>query len=402
MELESRIHDDASEEDKTIFTGLTDLLKIKNPLSGTDIDVVSMEVIHTGIAGSTDTAAISGGISKETAAPIDLQSVYTYTYEDNSPRERWYTFKTSSNPSEYFFCVNRHSSSGSMDYIIYDTDHKQIVYDSVSYDENYALGFTLQPDTVYWIYVDNFLQCDYTFSMKEYLRDGGLTRTEALPIDLDTRYDKVIEIPQLPDWYSITTTANQSVYRFALDKNVSESVISYDLYLTLYDADGIMIREISSSNNNIGFMDIILSPETQYYIRINGLNYETSIGDYAFKVSERICDAGTSSETASELKIGSRHTGQINSTLSDWYKYEITETGTYTLAVHNIDTGEKISCNLYKNEVSSSITSFSADNEESRSATFSAAAGDTVYLQIFSEKYAANRTYIFEINMEEG
>jgi len=62
------------------------------------------------------------------------------------------------------------------DMLIYDTDHKQIVNDSVSYDENYALGFILQPDTVYWIYVDNFLQCDYTFSMKEYLRDGGLTR----------------------------------------------------------------------------------------------------------------------------------------------------------------------------------------------------------------------------------
>ncbi|MBQ3614924.1 MAG: hypothetical protein II993_02860, partial [Anaerotignum sp.] len=102
------------------------------------------------------------------------------------------------------------------------------------------------------------------------------------------------------------------------------------------------------------------------------------------------------------LEYGERHTGQINSTLADWYQIEIPAAGKYVLKFHNIDTGFDVECIGYLNSESSRYCNLTIPNEDSRSSySFSANQGDILYLKIYSTSYYANGTYIFEILPEE-
>ncbi len=345
----------------------------------------------------TAPAITCGGISKDTAVSINLEETYTIS-ETNSSQEEWYKFKTSSNASIYYFTASNYNFRGYTYYIIYNRDHTEIMHDSIFNSEN-RHSIILSPETEYWIQVKNNPSCTYIFSITEQPVDGGMTRAEAHPITLNTSYDKKLEIAELPDWYSFTTTENQAVYRFYLNTEISESPIRGFTDLTLYDVDGIKIKECSVSSN-AEFFDILLQPKTKYYIRIGG-NHNVGTGDYRFYVSELICDAGTSRNSALALKYGERHTGQINSTLSDWYQIEIPDTGDHVFKLHNIDTGADVKCQIYLNSSNSYMFSSNASNEDSSSRSFSLKQGDILYLKIFSESFAANGTYIFEILPEE-
>ena len=229
-----------------------------------------------------------------------------------------------------------------------------------------------------------------------------MSRPEAYPIELNTPYDKIIEIPGLPDWYKFVTTDNLAVYRFSIDKKISESVISGNVTLTIYDTDGIKVYEFSHiSSDKTGYLDIYLNPGTEYYLKINGENDQYNIGDYRFSVSEQICDAGITREAALILKYGERHTGQINSTLSDWYQIEIPDTGDYIFKLHNIDTGADVQYLIYLNSSDYHLYSATVSNEDSSSRVLSFNQGDILYLKIFSDSFAANGTYIFEILLRE-
>jgi len=344
-------------------------------------------------------AITCGGISKDTAVSINLEETYTIS-ETNSTKEEWYKFTTSSNASIYYFTASNYNFRESTSYKIYNYDHTEILYGSIQNSEkkHYII---LPPETEYWIQVKNNPSCTYIFSITEQPVDGGMTRAEAHPIVLNTSYDKKIEIAGLPDWYSFTTTENQAVYRFYLDTEISESPINGFTDLTLYDIDGIKIKECSV-NSNSAIFDILLEPKTDYFIRILGDDYYTHTGDYRFFVSELICDAGTDIESATVLEYGERHTGQINSTLADWYQIEIPAAGKYVLKFHNIDTGVDVECRGYLNSESSRYCNLTIPNEDSRSSySFSANQGDILYLKIYSTSYYANGTYIFEILPEE-
>ena len=347
----------------------------------------------------TSPAAVFGGASQEEASPINLEVTYTFDGSNGNQGEEWYKFQTSSSPSVYFFTVAESSSSGMIDYTIYDIDLKEITHDGVDYGEE-EQRLLLQSDTEYWVRFQNPRSCTYTFTMTEQLRDGGMTRKEAHPIALETAYDKTIEIQNLADWYKFTTTENNAVYRFTLDTQIGESLIHGYTDLTLYDADGIKIKECSSFMD-YDFFDILLEPSTDYFIRIQGENTINSIGDYRFSVSERICDAGTDHDSAAVLEYGKRYTGTINSTLSDWYQIEMPAAGKYIFKLHNIDTGARITVNGKKEPADADPFYSSLANEDSYSRSFHVKEGAVLYLEICSDAYNANGTYIFEILPEE-
>ncbi len=372
------------------------------------VDTAPVEVVETfpveekiyDIYEISGPLTVCGGNSKDTAYLIAPEIGYT---NEGMPihTEEWYKFKTSSNSSAYIFSGINDGSMWPVYFTVYSDDMTEVASDSfyTGYD---TTGLVLSPDTEYWMHIENGRSCTYTFSITEQMLDGGLSRTEAYPIELNTPYDKIIEIPGLPDWYKFVTTDNLAVYRFSIDKKISESVISGNVTLTIYDTDGIKVYEFSHiSSDKTGYLDIYLNPGTEYYLKINGENDQYDIGDYRFSVSEQICDAGITREAALILEYGERYTGQINSAMSDWYQIEVPDTADYVFKLHNIDTGADVNYRVYMNSSNSYLFSSNASNEDSSTRYFSANQGDILYIEVYSESFAANGTYIFEILLRE-
>lgn len=185
-------------------------------------------------------------------------------------------------------------------------------------------------------------------------------------------------------WYSFTTTADVSVYRVAGLRANSEASL-YDLYVTLYNAAGMIQQEINILRHAAyDFEDFVLEPNTQYYVKVSSSNLGTNVAEgYGLFVSPRAGDAGLSKEDATELVLGQQYTFTLNSILDDWFvfKSDASVLTRYQITVYNVDVGGKIEM-MGTDANGGNVCSLSAANGDSASSGFYASNKKTVYFQI--------------------
>lgn len=231
----------------------------------------------------------------------------------------------------------------------------------------------------------------------------GNTRKNAWEIALCKNQTGVFDSNEEPHWYKFTTSTDFSAYRLELfhDPEDTRNMLMPYIALGLYDAQGIKIDEFDLwSDSEYDFLDLYLSADTEYYIKLTmGDRFYT--GDYQVCVSEMPCDAGADKEHATKLTLGTTHTAVLNSTLSDWYVFEIPEDGEYTYTIHNIDVG----CDIYfsKKQLNNAGEGLSIANEDNYSGNiYGLKAGDHVYFEIYPyhKDASANGTYMIVIEKD--
>lgn len=237
--------------------------------------------------------------------------------------------------------------------------------------------------------------------------DAGTSRENALPIELNTEHQKTIAVDGEIDWYGFTTSEHESIYRIFVNSKVNNNPINGKTTFALYDADGIKQKQLTLEYGTSGYFDIYLSANSQYTIKVSAEYTVPVTGDYLLQVTEKPIDAGVDQATAKSLEIGSRYTGRLDASLSDWYVFTFEKSGKYILALHNIDTGCRLEANGL-DELSGFVfsTSLTVKNEDSGSRVFSVEAGEKIYVEIkpwsANDADKANGTYIILIAEQEG
>lgn len=211
------------------------------------------------------------------------------------------------------------------------------------------------------------------------------------------------------DWYKFTTGSEIAVYRFEAFptiENISDSTYIY-LRTAIYDSDGLKIDEFNvHCRDEYGFLDIYLTPNTEYFIKVYGTDFGSTskAGAYELCVSEMVCDVGINKESATKLELDIKQVGIVNSTLSDWYVFEVTKNGEYRFTLHNINVG----CDIYISieRPGSAGTGISIANEDNYSGRFKVdmKEGDLVYFEIYSygKNPTANGKYVLIIEEDDN
>ena len=205
-------------------------------------------------------------------------------------------------------------------------------------------------------------------------------------------------------WYKFSTSSNISVYRISiLPVDASTNTIFPYLTVAVYDPVGIKLEEFDIwSNDEYGFLDLELKPNTEYFVKIN-LGGRFDYGAYEMIVSEMVCDAGLDKENATNLVLGEQSVAKLDSTLSDWYVFQVPQDGEYTYTIHNIDVG----CEIYfsKQQPRSAGEGMYVANEDNYSGTIRSVQKDEqVYFEIYphGKNPKANGQYIIVVEKTEG
>lgn len=213
------------------------------------------------------------------------------------------------------------------------------------------------------------------------------SRSTAQELVLNQEYQEVIEEGGVPDWYCFQTTEHLSVYRIWMQSELGP----YYINVRLYDEVGLVVDEfdVYPSHDKEDFLDLYLKAGEKYAIKVSAAD----IVDYRICVSERVCDAGTDQDSATEILLNQQHFAIANSTLDDWYMFEAPEEGIYVVTCHNIDVGAPI-----KGEGSGFWGT--AEHEDHFAHGLQLRKGEQVCFRIYSTRAEANGTYMIEITSE--
>ena len=213
------------------------------------------------------------------------------------------------------------------------------------------------------------------------------SRSNAQMLILNQEYLEAIEADGVADWYGFQTTENLSVYRIWIQPQLGPPCVN----VSLYDEIGIKVNEVDvyPSNEEKAFLDLYLEAGKKYYIKVSAAN----IVDYRICVYERVCDAGINQDSATRILLNKRHFAVADSTLPDWYMFEVPEDGSYVITCHNINVGAPV-------KGYGSTYMGRAEHEDNFTYRSSMKKGEQFYFCILSPSAEANGTYIIEITTE--
>ena len=206
-------------------------------------------------------------------------------------------------------------------------------------------------------------------------------------------------------WYTFTTT-EVVVHRIAVLR-VENMDGHFTVEAILYNEKGIKQSSVEFYNNSYvdyEYMDVVLEPNTKYYVKVNGISISSnSYAGYGLFIEPKESDTGLSQEDATEISLGKQYEFVLNSTLEDWLVLRCEEGGMYTIQLHNIDVGEKIQLTCVKEGSSNKLCTVYADDEDSGTKTFRIEEGATVYMKVRMNYFntdCPNGTYIVEVTKD--
>ncbi len=348
---------------------------------------------------SDEPKPFAGGATKDTATQMQTNTTYNVSKEPIGERvtfEEWYSFSTVEDKRivvlDFSFEDYAHMTT-SKRVTVYNSKY-DVVADKQSITEELSLSFVSESEENYWIKFWGNAPAPYSFSVEERQLDSGISREDAVSLELGTEYIKTIETDGINEWFKVMTTENDSIYRFYVDSQINENPVNGRTALALYNANGIKIKNFSVEYTKDGFIDVCLDKGQEIFIKISVENTTSAKGDYLLSVTEHICDAGWNKENAVLLDLSTPHSGVLDTTVSDWYAYTFDQDGKCILDFHNIDVGATVEISLSKPDGGTITSTTWVENEESGTKTFSVAAGDTVYVEIKSKDSAACGGYI--------
>lgn len=328
---------------------------------------------------------ITGAFNKKDAIEIQREDLYhaSFTTEDGY---MWYKFTTSVNYSAYSIEILNNSINTTLYFTLYDAFDNEIKKQSVGKGESAYLDVSLEANTEYWLkvhrYYDNRMG-NYQFSVKEKICDAGMTQEEAFYTDLGVQYTKSFDVHQMYDWYRFTTTSGYSTYQFRLTNNSIDTT----LYLRVYDEYDTELGSISASKGSSDFLDLKLSPNREYTIRMSRY-YDTRNGYYQMAVHEMPCDAGLSQEEAFPLPLNQPFYGTADTTFAEWYVFTFQEDGTYTLKLTNNSINTTVYATVY-DVLGTELGKLSASQNGSQERSMEIPAGTILFVKI--SRYYSNR-----------
>lgn len=229
----------------------------------------------------------------------------------------------------------------------------------------------------------------------------NLSRDTAAVIPFDALVGCVLDENEA-HWYTFTTT-EVVVHRIAILR-VENMDGYFSVEAILYNEKGIKQSSTEFHNNSYvdyEYMDVVLEPNTKYYIKMKGTNFPTAAyAGYGLFVEPKDSDTGLSQEDATEIVVGEQYEFVLNSLQEDWLVFKCEEGGTYAIQLHNVDVGENIQLTCVAEGASRQLCTVRAGVEDSGTDTIRVDEGATVYIKVGVQYFITDSpdgTYIVEI-----
>lgn len=227
--------------------------------------------------------------------------------------------------------------------------------------------------------------------------EDGLSRATAYTIDLNMQYSMTMEKGKQENWFCFITGNEKAVYRISVNPIINDTPIMSYMRVAIYGENNIKIDDTSAQREE-GFIDLLLSSNTKYYLKVSSNEDNFSTGDYGFYVLELPCDEATGTDKASAISIEAEkdYTGVLTSTLSNWYVLD--EPGQYTFILHNTNVGCKIEYSgiVYPGN-GALFSGWVKSDESSFEHQFTLAEHTKLYIEIKAVDKTANGQYLFSI-----
>lgn len=229
-------------------------------------------------------------------------------------------------------------------------------------------------------------------------KDAADTMEESDSISLSKTYTHSFPQGKDNDWFKLKTGSKTDYYQFSLKNiNIGESSNADQVYMVIYDKDGLQVDSIYAGYSSTTTKEINLKRNKTYYI----LCYSNwgKTGDYKFSL-KTVDDAGGTKKQAQTVKTNKTYKYKINSAGDvDWYKIKLTKKGNYVFSLKDIDiSGYNLAdLDMYVyNSSGKKIAKINTYKGKTTKKTVKNLAKGTYYLKI-SSKYQYSGNYTFKV-----
>jgi hypothetical protein len=220
------------------------------------------------------------GMNQANAFYVDLGDNYTKeldVYDIND----WYRFVTTDNYATYQFALTNNSINTTVYLTVFDEYDTELGQIEVDKGQSKILDLNLKENREYTVKISRYSGGRvgyYQISVSEMICDSGLTRAEAVPLNLNqTFYGKADT--GFSEWYCFTFTKD-GTYTLKLTNNS----INTTLYATVYDALGTELGSVSADQTETRERSLTITAGTVLYVKIS--RYTSSrFGNYTILVS---------------------------------------------------------------------------------------------------------------------
>jgi len=234
----------------------------------------------TSYSFSINSQECDGGISRESALPIELETKYSKTIEAGGTAD-WFKFTTTANYSVYRIYIDLiKDSSRYLRVSVFD--NRGIKVNSHSQSESDYFELYLEPEKEYYLKFDFTPEyyCDsYEFSISEITCDAGLNMEEATIIEAETEYVKTMNC-SFADWYVVELEQNCD-YTITVHNIDTGTIISFDIH----NENDRTILYSSVNTENSENKTFRLSEGTKAYIEFSP-DHNIPDGTYIFEINK--------------------------------------------------------------------------------------------------------------------
>lgn len=192
------------------------------------------------------------------------------------------------------------------------------------------------------------------FAVATELEAGNSKETAANIPEFGVEYVSELKTPSEWNWFKFTTKQERAFYyvSFKLYSLPAGTGMNFGPCVFLYDEN---LQEIYSDYNDRVFNYQLLENST-YYIVIRNGKHNSATGTYELKVTYKLDEAGSSSESAKMINVNETIKSSLDGTNdTDYYSFVAPIAGEYKVAIDNISipgngSSEKFGFNLYMHD----------------------------------------------------
>lgn len=377
-------------------------MNARKKLTSKILGIIMILTILLALPQSAVTASTDFENAKISAQEITYNTDYTGTIETGSD-VNWYKLQSVSYTAFYNIQLKNidlgGSNSDTLTLKVFDTDGAEVGGAYAARATETTNYVKLEKNQTYYIqaYSKFGYGGNYKFSVIAE-EDASDTREESDSISLSTTYTHSFPQGTDNDWFKLKTGSKTDYYEFSLKNiNIGKSSNSDQVYMVIYDNDGMEIDSIYAGYSSTTTKEIYLKRNKTYYI----LCYSNwgKTGDYKFTL-KAVDDAGGTKKQAQTVKANKTYKYKINSAGDvDWYKIKLTETGNYVFSLKDIDISgyNNDDLDLYVYDSSGKkIATINTYKGKTSKKTIQKLKKGTYYLKV-SSKYQYSGNYTFKI-----
>lgn len=221
---------------------------------------------------------------------------------------------------------------------------------------------------------------------------------------IGTEYTIEFKRAGVENWFKLSTTSTNSIYRFYIDNISVNSSLILSVYENKYDA---FVGEVKAGYSSDNYVDFYLNTGKTYYIKISRAKGE-ELGYYRFSINAMRCDAGITKDAAYAIDLNTSYDKTLDAKdYDDWFQFKTSsKEALYRVSLLNLGVPGNIIPTLYDSQYNRDLGSIKIDAGIEGYIDYELAPDTVYYLKIGrakpAEHYGAYQIRVEEILLDAG